>query len=75
MCKTLKVAPKSVSSGSDSGGEFHIPSILKIVKSHKTEKLAPSIEQKNRSIQKQLFNVLRARKTFDLQDAPGACKQ
>ena len=69
MCKILKVDPKKVTSASDSGGEFHIPSILKIVKSHKTEKLAPSIEQKNRSIQKQLFNVLRARKTFDLQDA------
>ena len=69
MCKILKVDPKKVTTGADSGGEFHVPSILKIVKSHKIEKLAPSIEQKNRSIQKQLFNVLRARKTFDLQDA------
>ena len=69
MCKILKVDPKKVTAASDSGGEFHIPSILKIIKSHKIEKLAPSIEQKNRSIQKQLFNVLRARKTFDLQDA------
>ena len=69
MCKILKVDPKKVSTAADSGGEFHVPSILKIVKSHKIEKLAPSIEQKNRSIQKQLFNVLRARKTFDLQDA------
>ena len=69
MCKILKVDPKKVTTASDSGGEFHVPSILKIVKSHKIEKLAPSIEQKNRSIQKQMFNVLRARKTFDLQDA------
>ena len=69
MCKILKVDPKKVTSATHSGGEFHIPSILKIVKSHKTEKLAPSIEQKNRSIQKQMFNVVRARKTFDLQDA------
>ena len=69
MCKILKVDPKKVGTASDSGGEFHVPSILKIVKSHKIEKLAPSIEQKNRSIQKQMFNVLRARKTFDLQDA------
>ena len=69
MCKILKVDPKKVTTASDSGGEFHIPSILKIVKSHKVEKLAPSIEQKNRSIQKQMFNVLRARKTFDLRDA------
>ena len=69
MCKILKVDPKKVTAASDSGGEFHIPSILKIVKAHKIEKLAPSIEQKNRSIQKQMFNVLRARKTFDLQDA------
>ena len=69
MCKILKVDPRKVSTAADSGGEFHVPSILKIVKAHKIEKLAPSIEQKNRSIQKQMFNVLRARKTFDLQDA------
>ena len=69
ICKTLGVDPKKVATSSDKGGEFHIPSILKIVKSHKVEKLAPSIEQKNRSIQKQMFNVLRSMKTFDLQDA------
>ena len=60
---------KKCASASDSGGEFNIKEILKIIGTHKTEKLAPAIEQKNRMIQRHMFGVLRSRKTTNLREA------
>ena len=56
---------KTTAAQSDKGGEFDIKKILTVVGSHKYEKLAPAIEQKNRMIQKQLYGLLRSDKFCD----------
>jgi hypothetical protein len=69
LCKRLGVNPKDVSTQSDRGGEFGFADIKKVFKDWNPVSMGPSIEAKNRHIQKQMYNALKARKTVDLQKA------
>ena len=69
LCKRLGVKPKDVSTQSDKGGEFRFADIKKVFKDWKAVPMGPSIEGKNRHIQKQMYNALKARKTVDLLQA------
>ena len=69
MCEELGVSPKDVVANFDKGLEFNIKQIREVMKSAKHVAMGPSIENKNRNLQKNFFNILKSRKARTIKTA------
>ena len=69
IAKALQVHPRSMAYLSDSGGEFRMADIRKVVPDAKNVRVASSVEKKNRDAQRVFYRVLKSRRSLTIPDA------
>ena len=69
IAKALQVHPRSMSYLSDSGGEFDMAEIRKVIPNAKNVRVASSVEKKNRDAQRVFYRVLKSRRSMNIPDA------
>jgi hypothetical protein len=66
MCTDLGVAPSSVESWSDLGGEFSKTDLEKLVRTHRFVRLGPSVENVNKIFQRCFYRILKNRQAISV---------
>ena len=69
IAKALKVHPRTMAYLSDSGTEFRMSEIKKVVPDAKNVPLGSSVEKKNQDAQRVFYRILKARRSVDIADA------
>ena len=68
IAKALKVHPRTCAYRSDSGTEFNMVEIKKVVPDAKNVKVAASVEKKNQDLQRVFYRILKSRRAVSIRD-------